>query len=66
MNTYVVHVQSLHHSYRRNITKRVELRAPSLIEACRQAEQAHPNLGLTPTTTSACWLVWPQPRGEVT
>jgi hypothetical protein len=35
--------------------------ANSLTEACRIAESRHPRLGLTPTTTSMAWPVWPQP-----
>ena len=63
---YDVLVQSLHRSYRRNTTRWVRgVRASSLSEACRTAEARHPNLGLTPTTTSMAWPLWPQPKGTV-
>jgi hypothetical protein len=56
-------VTSLHRSYRRNTTRWVRgVKATDLVAACRQAEARHPALGLTPTTTSMAWPVWPQPK----
>ena len=60
---YDVLVMSLHHRMHRNVTRWERgVRAASLTEACRIAEQRHPNLGITPTATSMAWYVWPQPK----
>lgn len=65
MNSYDVQVQSLRRSYRAHETRWVRgIKAATLVEACRKAEQTHPNLGITPTATSMAWLVWPQPKGD--
>lgn len=60
---YDVLVQSLHRSQLRNTTRWVRgVKANSLSEACRIAEARHPQLGVTPTTTSMAWPLWPQPK----
>lgn len=61
---YDVLVKSLRRSYRSHATRWVRMvEANTLSEACRIAEARYPNLGVTPTTTSMAWLVWPQPKG---
>lgn len=60
---YDVLVVSLSRSYRAHNKRWVRgIRADSLSEASRKAEQLHPTLGLTPTTTSMAWPVHPQPK----
>lgn len=60
---YDVQVKSLARSYRSLNTKWVRgIKASSLTEAIRVAEARHPNLGLTPTSASLAWYVWPQPK----
>jgi hypothetical protein len=61
---YDVLLQSLGRTARQGIVTRWVrgIRADSLGQACRIAVAKHPNLGLTPTSVSAAWPVWPQPK----
>lgn len=62
---YDVLVQSLHPTLNKHNKAWVRnIEAPSLSAACRVAEARHPNLGVTPTTTSMGWALWPQPRSN--
>lgn len=64
---YDVCVQSLHSSYRRIATRWERgIKADSLGDACRIAVERNPALGLTPTTVSSAWPVWPQPVEKLT
>jgi hypothetical protein len=63
---YDVLLQSLARSYKRHVTLWVRgIEAASLTDACERAKNAHPDLGLTPTTVSAAWYVWPQPKRKL-
>lgn len=63
---YDVLVQSLGRTDGQGIVTRWvrNISANSLSEACRIAEARHPNLGLTPTTASMAWPLYPQPKEQ--
>lgn len=61
MNVYDVLVQSLHHRLNKHSTQWVRgVRATCITEASAKALAMYPNLGVTPTTVSSIWAVWPQ------
>ena len=61
MNVYDVLLHSLHHKMNKINTKWVRgVTANGTTEASAKAVALHPNLGITPTTVSMIWPVWPQ------
>lgn len=60
---YRVVVQALAPSMRKHNTKTMpKVWAADILEACLIATEKHKNLGITPTTVSSVWALYPQSK----